>query len=343
MNDNELLLLTGDEIVSLFKGQELAVLQAIEDAYKVHDQGDSTLPHSSFIRFPGMERERIIALPSYLGGGFEVAGIKWIASFPNNLQKGMERASAALILNSMETGRPRAIMESSVISAKRTAASAALAAKQLWQGGEIESIGLIGCGLINFETLRFLLLLFPSVQTVHLHDLSQERAELFRGKVGQLNGDLDVVFETSFAAVAAKCPILALATTAVKPHIDTLPPYQKGAVFLHVSLRDFTPEVILQADNIVDDVDHVLRAQTSVHLTEQQVGHRDFIRGTLGGVLRGNVPEIGSEHDLTIFNPFGMGVLDLALADLVYRQAKHADMGTVLPSFFPSSWLLRAE
>ena len=51
---------------------------------------------------------------------------------------------------------------------------------------------------------------------------------------------------------------------------------------LHVSLRAFTAELILQADNVVDDVDKVCSNNTSVHLAEQHVGHRDFISTTIG-------------------------------------------------------------
>jgi ornithine cyclodeaminase len=104
MNSNDILLLKGDEILTLFKAREEEILQTVKLAYQIHTRGDSNLPHSSFLRFPNNEKDRIIALPAYLGGEFDTAGIKWIASFPGNLAMGMERASAVLLLNSPQTG-----------------------------------------------------------------------------------------------------------------------------------------------------------------------------------------------------------------------------------------------
>jgi ornithine cyclodeaminase len=338
MNQTDLLILRGGEIADLLSGRELDVIDAVGRAYLAHARGASSLPHSTFLRFPEDDLNRIIALPAYLGDGgdgFGVAGLKWVASFPGNVKKGLARASAVLILNNAATGLPEAILESSLINARRTAASAALAARELRrgrEGRETADAGLIGTGVINFETARFLLHTVPGLARFHVYDLDRERAESFAARLAQ-EVSREVRVAEAPEEVLRTCPLVAFATTAVRPHVADLAACPPGATILHTSLRDLTAEVILAADNVVDDPDHVSRAQTSIHLAEQQTGDRGFIRCTLADLLAGTAPPKKDENAVTIFSPFGLGVLDLAVGQLVRDRALETGRGTVIESF----------
>src|SRR5688500_16969923 len=104
MRTSDILILRGPEIEGLLTGREPEIMDAVGRAYLAHSRGESSLPHSLFLRFPNDDLNRMIALPAYLGDGFGLAGMKWIASFPGNVKKGIPRASAVLILNSASTG-----------------------------------------------------------------------------------------------------------------------------------------------------------------------------------------------------------------------------------------------
>lgn len=330
-----LLVLGGREVGLLLAGREDEIVSLIGNAYLAHGEGKSSLPHSTFLRFPGDDLNRIIALPAYLGDGFDVAGLKWISSYPGNVRHGMPRASAILVLNDCEAGLPEVVLEGSLISACRTAASAALAARTLLEGESPERVGLIGAGLINSEVARFLRAVCGARRFL-LHDLDAGRARRAAAGLHAALGPVEAEVAESLEQVLSACPLVSFATTAIRPHVQDLSACRPGAVILHVSLRDLAPEVVLACDNVVDDPDHVCRAQTSLHLAEQATGGRSFIRCTLADILAGRAPARRGDGSIAVFSPFGLGVLDVALGKLVVDSARAAGEGIRIDSFFPT-------
>lgn len=338
MFSRDVLILKGEDVEALLRGREREIIDTVKAAYVAHAARKSSLPNSLFLNFPGRERDRIIALPAYLGQGFEVAGVKWVSSFPANLEKGMNRASAVIILNSSATGVPEVIMEGSLVSAKRTAASAALAARYLQGDEQPETVGVLGCGPINFETVSFLLTAVPGVKRLALFDVDAARAGRFKEKCRQLAAHLEVEVVSETRELFREATLTSIATNASRPHIFDLAACRPGSVVLHISLRDLAPEVILSCDNVVDDVEHVCRAQTSVHLAEQKVGHRGFVRCSLADILNHAAPAKRDPEAVTVFSPFGLGVLDLAIGQLATRLASEEGRGSIIESFLPDPY-----
>ncbi len=334
--EDVILTLGGPDISGLLQGKEQQIIDRISEAYVIHGKGDSCLPHSVFVRFPDRKRERIIALPGYLGGDKNVAGIKWIASFPENHSRGISRASAVMVLNSMETGRPQVFMEGSIISAKRTAASAALACDKLHASDDIETLGIIGCGLINREIVRYIASL-RNIRSILTYDVSADRAADWAETLREIVGDISIEHTNVASDVLARCSVVTFATTAVEPTINDISMCPKGATLLHISLRDLSAEAILMGENIVDDVDHAMRAQTSTHLAEEMVGNRDFLHGTLAQILTGEIPPRKDPDAISIFSPFGLGVLDLTVGNYAYELALEQGIGTKITSFFDAT------
>ncbi|PBC75552.1 ornithine cyclodeaminase [Streptomyces sp. TLI_235] len=326
-----MLILGRKDVESVLDGREDLILDLVRDAYLVHADGGTALPHSIFLRFPENERDRIIGLPAYLGGRSPVAGFKWVSSFPGNIDSGLERASAVVVLNSLRTGRAEALLDGTVISARRTAASAALAARKLTADGAADGVTLFGCGAINFEVLRFLTAALPELHAVTLFDLDPERAEAFAERVAAAWPGLTVDRAADQDAAMAAQPVVSLATTAARPHLTT-DAVRPGGVVLHLSLRDLTVESVLAARNVVDDTDHVSREATSIHLAEQRTGDRAFVHAEIGDLLQEPGRSVDPDR-VTVYSPFGLGVLDLALAEAVRAEAARAGLGTAVPGF----------
>jgi ornithine cyclodeaminase len=310
--------IAGVEVDRALTGRHPEVTGIIEEAYRLHGAGGTVNPPSYFLRFPDRPDARIIALPASVGGSTAVDGIKWISSFPGNIATGLPRASAVLILNDPATGYPLACMESSIISASRTAASAALAARKLSEarGSRPARIGYIGTGLIARYVHAYLAGTGWEFDEIGVHDLKAEYAEQFAGTVGATAGGAPITVHDSAESLIRGSDLVVFATVAATPHVDNPGWFDHNPLVLHLSLRDLSTDVVLRAANFVDDIEHCLKANTSPHLAEQQIGHRDFLDGTLYDVLTGTA-EVPADKPV-IFSPFGLGVLDLALGKYVY-------------------------
>ncbi|MDQ1026942.1 2,3-diaminopropionate biosynthesis protein SbnB [Streptomyces umbrinus] len=332
-----MLILRRADVTDVLSGRETEIIDLVADTYRLHDEGLTSLPHSTFLRFPEERhgRDRIIGLPAYRGGERPVAGMKWIASFPGNVAAGTERASAAVVLNSMDDGRPVAFVEGAVISARRTAASAALAARELTTHNPPTSALLIGCGVINLEILRFLAAALPDLREAALYDTDPARAEAFAERCAEVAPAVKAHAVTDLAGALGEHRLVSLATTAATPHLD-LSACGPDTTVLHVSLRDLTAESILGAVNVVDDADHVCRERTSLDLAQQAVGNRDFVAASIGALLRGTARLRREAHRPVVYSPFGLGVLDLALAEFVREKAERLGLGVRVEDFLPA-------
>ena len=277
--------ISGAQVRWALHGQEKQITELVEAAYRWHGAGDSVNPPSYFLRFPDRPSARIIALPASIGGQVRVDGLKWISSFPENVAAGIPRASAVLILNDRETGYPFAVLESSIISATRTAASAALAADRLSQGRPRPTrVGFFGAGLIARYIHMFLTGTGWTFDETHVFDLSADSATGFRGYLEKAGSPGRVTVQDSAEALIRSSDLVVFATIAGEPHVHDVSWFDHNPMVLHVSLRDLAPEILLASTNIVDDVEHCLKADTSPHLVEQRTGSRDFLAGTLDDV-----------------------------------------------------------
>lgn len=329
-------ILNRHDVAEALKNQEPAVLSAVESAYVLHHAGQSQVPFSTFLRPPDKPDSRIIALPAYLGGADPVIGIKWISSFPENIRHGFQRASSVSILNDLQTGYPVAVLESSQISAARTAASAAVASRLLHEPHPVVSVGLVGCGTINRAALGYLLLTHPTIRTAFLYDAVGEHAEIAAATLAdEIAG---VTFSAGTIADALRGQTVSIATTDSTYWLDLAdyPDRPSAQVILHLSLRDLTVTSVLRAYNVVDDVDHALQKETTLHRAEQEVGHRAFVHATVGDLVGGRPADMPGSHT-AIFSPFGLGILDLAVSAHVLKIADERGIGTSVDGFDPGA------
>jgi ornithine cyclodeaminase len=322
----------GAQIQRALRDRENEIIDLVEATYRLHGAGDTVNPPSYFLQFPDRPSARIIALPASVGGKLRVDGLKWISSFPENVPAGIPRASGVLILNDHDTGYPFACLEASIISATRTAASAAAAADWLSCGrGRPARAGFFGTGLIARYIHTFLAAAGWTFDEIGVYDLSADSADGFRGYLERSGSARTTVYRSAEQLVRSS-DLVIFATVAGQPHVRDQAWFGHHPLVLHVSLRDLAPEILLDSANVVDDVEHCLKASTSPHLAEQLTGSRDFLDGTLSDVMAGQVT-VPADRTV-IFSPFGLGVLDLAVGAYVYDQVARTGDLHIVNEFF---------
>jgi len=272
----------GPTVKSVIDDHRKQVFNAVEAAYRLHASGDSINPDSYFLRYPKNPGARIIALPAHLGGAVQRSGIKWISSFPENRVSNLARASAVLIVNDAATGYPLACLEASLISATRTAASAALAAEHISPNPLAGTLSVIGTGIIARTTVEWLLFRNWKFRKISLYDVDRREAEHFSKWLREQH-NLKADIEARLDDAICDASLILFTTTTLEPYLADEKLFAHAPTVLHLSLRDICVNVILASQNIVDDVDHCLKAKTSVHLTEMATGNRDFVSGYVGG------------------------------------------------------------
>jgi N-[(2S)-2-amino-2-carboxyethyl]-L-glutamate dehydrogenase len=192
----------------------------------------------------------------------------------------------------------------------------------------------IGTGLIARATFDWLLFRSWKFQKVSLYDLDTNEAARFSSWLRSEHDVRAEIKERVEDAVSGASLVL-FTTTAPEPHIADEELLEHSPTILHLSLRDIGVKLVLASQNIVDDVDHCLKARTSLHLAEMATGNRNFVSGTLVDVMEKRVKM--DRDRARIFSPFGLGVLDIALGNLVFEAALSSKAALPIPDFFSNS------
>jgi ornithine cyclodeaminase/alanine dehydrogenase-like protein (mu-crystallin family) len=198
-------------------------------------------------------------------------------------------------------------------------------------------VGFFGTGLIARYIHAFLAGTGWSFDEIGVHDLSADSSAGFRGYLEQYYQEragtpARITVHEDAEQLIRSSDLVVFATIAGEPHVSDLSWFEHNPVVLHVSLRDLAPEILLASTNVVDDVEHCLKASTSPHLVEQLTGSRDFLAGTLDDVMAGRVT-VPADRPV-VFSPFGLGVLDLAVGKYVYDEVTRSGELHVIDDFF---------
>lgn len=323
----DILFLNDQAMHELGAGDMKAVINDVEHAYVLTEAGDVLVPGKCVMRWGKTPEDenvfgRINAMPGYIGGEYDMAGIKWIGSGPMNYKKGLPRASVTIVMNDPDTKLPVCIADGTEVSAKRTGASGGVAMKLLSKA-DASVLTICGAGAQGRTQLEAALIVRPTIKKVYVYDIRMESSQRFAEEAMAKYEGIEVIpVETPEAAVR-ESDIIVTVTLANDPivHSEWLKP---GCLLMNLADYEVSYNCVKKASKIVVDnwetIKHRMVSTVAMMWKDGLVKDED-IHAQLGQILNGS--KVGRENDEEIiyFNAVGTGILDLAVATRCYRKA----------------------
>ena len=323
----EILFLNDREMSELGAGDMNAVIHDVERAYVLTERGDVLVPGKCVMRWGSTPEDenvfgRINAMPGYIGGEYDMAGIKWIGSGPQNYKKGLPRASVTIILNDPDTKLPLCVADGTEVSAKRTGASGGVAMKLLSRA-DASVMTICGAGAQGRTQLEAALIVRPTIRKVYVYDIRMESAQRFAQEAMAKYEGIEVIpVETPEAAIR-ESDIIVTVTLANEPIVHSAW-LKKGCLLMNMADYEVSYDCVRKADKIVVDnwetIKHRLVSTVALMAHEGLVRDED-IHAQLGQILDGSKTGRENDEEIIYFNAVGTGILDLAVATRCYRKA----------------------
>ncbi len=339
MKEVKILFLNNKDMYELGAHDMEAALKDDEQIYSLYSKGETIIPSKVVLRFgKTIEDEavngRINAMPGYAGGPYDIAGIKWIGSGPQNYKKGLPRASVLNILNDIETKLPVCIADGTVVSAKRTGAAGGTGIKYLSKK-TAKTMTICGAGAQSRTQLEAAKIVRPTIKKVYIYDLFFDRAEAFADEMGKKYSDLEIipVKEEGLPEAVADSDIVDTVTLADRPIIQA-EWLSKGTLLVQMAGYEATYECAKKADKIVVDfwgaVKHRMASTLAFMWRDGELKDTD-ITAEVGQIINGEKPGRENDDEIIYYNTVGAGVLDLAITYRCYKKALEEKKGLWIP------------
>jgi 2,3-diaminopropionate biosynthesis protein SbnB len=303
-------------------------MKVIEEAVRCIKNEDYAQPVKPYLRYRNL-KNRIIAMPAFVGGSTNIAGIKWIASFPDNIYKGIARSHSVVILNDAETGEIEAIFNTALISIIRTTSVSGLMLSYYDKAkmrGNI-NIGITGWGPIGQYHYKICKEIFGDrISKVFLFD----KRPVIDYDSEVINNDPKIVLCECWEQAYEESDVFISCTVSDQTYIDKKP--KKGAFLINVSLRDYKPNIYpyVKDSIIVDDWEEVCRENTDIEVFHKEKGlERKMVKTIVDVVCHDCLKSYKAEENV-MFNPMGMAVFDIAIAKYYLNKSKELNMGIKL-------------
>ena len=306
-------------------------------------------------KFEGMPKNaddrRFMAMPAYLGGNCQMAGMKWYGSNVENKKKGLPRSILMMMLNDKDTGAPLAMMSANLVSSYRTGAIPGVGAKYLARK-DASTVAIVGPGVMGKSSLRAFVSACPNLDTVKVKGRGQKSMDSFQMFVKDECPQIKhvIVCDTMEEAIKGSDIICMTTTAAVKekdfPYIDEAW-IKKGALICMPSAARFDEDFLIKGcKKVVDnyklyeawaeeypypsyELVQIIGSKFTDLMHEGKIKREDII--DLADIMTGDHPGRESDDEIIVYSVGGMPVEDIAWGKIIYENAIKMGIGIELP------------
>lgn len=342
-------------------------VEAMEDLLVTLNKGDYVMAgvnhnsHGAQVIFPddpqfeGMPKNaddrRFMAMPAYLGGKYQMAGMKWYGSNCENKASGLPRSILMMMLNDKDTGAPLALMSANLVSCYRTGAIPGVGAKYL-AGKDSETVTIIGPGVMGRTCLLAFLSVCPKITTVKVKGRGLRSLHAFEEFVKKECPQIQQIIVCDSMEEAVKdSDIICVTSTAPVKEIDF--PYiaedwvKKGALICLPSAARFDDDFLInRCKKVVDnyklyeawaeefpypsyEMVQIIGSKFTDYLHEGRIQREDIV--DIADIIKKKHPGRESDDEIIVYSVGGMPVEDIAWGGTVYRNALKEGIGVELP------------
>ena len=342
-------------------------VEAMEDLLVTLNKGDYVMAgvnhnsHGAQVIFPddptfdGMPKNaddrRFMAMPAYLGGKYQMAGMKWYGSNCENKASGLPRSILMMLLNDKDTGAPLALMSANLVSCYRTGAIPGVGAKYLARK-DSETVTIIGPGVMGRTCLLAFLSVCPKITTVKVKGRGLRSLHAFEEFVKKECPQIQQVIVCDSMEEAVKdSDIICVTSTAPVKEIDF--PYiaedwvKKGALICLPSAARFDDDFLInRCKKVVDnyklyeawaeefpypsyEMVQIIGSKFTDYLHEGRIQREDIV--DIADIINKKHPGRESDDEIIVYSVGGMPVEDIAWGGTVYRNALKEGIGVELP------------
>lgn len=305
-------------------------------------------------QFPGMPKNaddrRFMAMPAYLGGSYQMAGMKWYGSNVENKKVGLPRSILMMILNDKDTGAPLALMSANLVSAYRTGGIPGVGAKYLARK-DSRVVSIIGPGVMGKTSLAAFVSVCPNLDTVKIKGRSQRSLDAFTRFIREELPQIKNIEICDSVEEAVKDSDIISFTTTVRDDVSSFPYIngdwiKKGALISMPSAARFDDDFLAGCKLVVDnsklyeaweeEYPYPTYPQVQIIGTkftdlkhDGKIEAEDIIDIT--DIIEKRHPGRTSDDEIIVYSVGGMPVEDIAWGGTVYRNAVKLGIGIKLP------------